>query len=103
MVFLVYYGSVYLATLGSMFELVATGVISSAGALEWIKQAGLESYLDVEKINSTAGNFALAWILTKFTEPLRLAFVVTTTPKLARYLGRAPQKVKKVKRTPTPP
>eukprot|EP00536_Pseudo-nitzschia_multiseries_P001004 jgi/Psemu1/300445/fgenesh1_kg.12_\ len=33
------------------------------------------------------GNFAIAWIATKFTEPIRFGATVALTPPLARFLG----------------
>lgn len=97
LVFVFYYGTVYVVSLSTMYQLVSHDYISATGAIDWIKHVGLDSYVDVTKINSKAGNFALAWILTKFTEPLRLAWVVATTPKVSRVLGFSPQKVKKNK------
>jgi hypothetical protein len=35
-------------------------------------------------------NFAAAWIMTKFTEPIRLIVTGLITPSVARFLGRAP-------------
>lgn len=34
------------------------------------------------------GTFAIAWVMTKFTEPLRLGFTVATVPTIARFFGR---------------
>lgn len=31
------------------------------------------------------GTFAVAWVMTKFTEPLRLATTVVIVPPIARY------------------
>jgi len=40
----------------------------------------------VEEYPWTA-NFAIAWIATKFTEPIRFGVTVAVTPPIARYLG----------------
>jgi hypothetical protein len=32
--------------------------------------------------------FAIAYIMTKFTEPLRLGFTLVTVPTIARWVGR---------------
>lgn len=40
----------------------------------------------------TAGTFALAWIMTKFTEPVRLGVSVAVVPSVARAVGRVPPK-----------
>jgi len=43
----------------------------------------------VEQYPWTA-NFAIAWIMTKFTEPIRMGFVVMVTPYTAKKLGYGP-------------
>jgi len=101
MVFLGAYSTVYLITLGSVFEIVSLKHIDAKSAVDYLHSLGVDNYVDLTPIaTSKAGNFALAWILTKFTEPLRLAFTVTITPSLARMLGRAPPKKP---RTPSGP
>jgi hypothetical protein len=45
--------------------------------------------------NPRVGTFAIAWVMTKFTEPARFAVALYTVPKIARYIGRAPPLVKK--------
>ncbi|KAF1790667.1 protein of unknown function DUF1279 [Phytophthora cactorum] len=52
---------------------------------------GIAQYLEVEQVSSKTGTFLLAWIATKFTEPLRLALTIAVTPRIARLLGRAPK------------
>nr|CCA16393.1 conserved hypothetical protein [Albugo laibachii Nc14] len=56
---------------------------------------GLAKYLDVERVNSKTGSFVIAWVATKFTEPIRLAITLAITPRIARFLGRAPKKMLK--------
>ena len=51
---------------------------------------GLAHYY--EHIDPRKGDFAVAWLATKFTEPLRLALTAAITPTAARMLGRAPPK-----------
>jgi hypothetical protein len=93
MVFLGTYASVYLMTLGTVYEIVAMKHIDAHSVVAYLHHIGLDNYMDLTPIaTSKAGNFALAWILTKFTEPLRLAFTVTITPSFARFLGKAPPK-----------
>jgi len=43
--------------------------------------------------NPHAGLFALAWVTTKFTEPVRLLVTIMIVPRIARYLGRVPPKI----------
>jgi len=41
------------------------------------------------------GTFAVAWVMTKFTEPVRLAVTLTIVPTISRFLGYAPPKTPK--------
>ena len=36
----------------------------------------------------TVGTFAVGWVMTKFTEPLRLATTVMIVPSIARYWNK---------------
>ena len=42
--------------------------------------------------NFAVGTFAISWVMTKFTEPLRLGVTVAIVPTVARFLGKAPPK-----------
>ena len=39
------------------------------------------------------GTFAAAWVMTKFTEPLRLFVTLGVVPSIARWIGRVPPKI----------
>uniref|UniRef100_M4BYX8 DUF1279 domain-containing protein n=1 Tax=Hyaloperonospora arabidopsidis (strain Emoy2) TaxID=559515 RepID=M4BYX8_HYAAE len=69
------------------FDLVST----TNKFVKWAEDLGIAQYLEVERVNAKTGSFLLAWIATKFTEPLRLALTVAATPRIARFLGRAPK------------
>jgi hypothetical protein len=58
---------------------------------------GVAQYLELEHVNAKTGTFLLAWIATKFTEPVRLALTIAITPRIARLLGRAPRLPPKIK------
>lgn len=58
---------------------------------------GVAQYLELEHVNAKTGTFLLAWIATKFTEPVRLALTIAITPRIARLLGRAPKLPPKIK------
>ena len=95
-VFIGIYGSLYFVALGTIYELVASKYLDAESALLYLHSMGLDRIMDVTPIaTSKAGTFALAWILTKFTEPFRLATTVAITPTISRYLGRAPPKKSK--------
>lgn len=87
------YGSVYFSTLGAMYVCVHQNLIVALDANDLIQKVPLLADLlpDDAKISPLMGDFGLAWILTKFTEPLRLVFTASVTPFLARQLtSRAP-------------
>lgn len=56
----------------------------------------LESYSMTKPVapmveeNPWTGNLAIAWIATKFTEPIRFAATVAMTPAVARFFGHKP-------------
>mmetsp|Transcript_9298 Transcript_9298/g.13769 ORF Transcript_9298/g.13769 Transcript_9298/m.13769 type:complete len:344 (-) Transcript_9298:39-1070(-) len=56
---------------------------------EWVL-GQLESWFHVspEKFNSKGSNFALAWIMTKFTEPIRLLLTVSLVRRLLPLYNR---------------
>ena len=37
--------------------------------------------------NPRVGTFAIAWVMTKFTEPLRLAFTIAVMPTVAKFVS----------------
>lgn len=74
---------VYLVTLGSLFAAVETDILKAGDARSWLRRVGADRVIDLEKINPSAGNFALAWILAKFTEPMRVLITATATPRVA--------------------
>lgn len=48
---------------------------------------GLPAYI---REHPKVGTFAIAWVMTKFTEPVRLAVAITIVPSVARFLRFAP-------------
>lgn len=38
--------------------------------------------------NPRVGTFAVAWVMTKFTEPMRLAVTVAVVPSISKFLKR---------------
>ncbi|KAF0716789.1 Aste57867_2662 [Aphanomyces stellatus] len=107
------YLSVYVTTLGTMFVAIETGLLSTGPAAasadggddkedegfnivtatnsltEWTKSVGLGAHFNVPEVSPTTGTFLIAWVATKFTEPIRLAVTLMITPRLARYLKAA--------------
>lgn len=95
------YLGVYVGTLGILFATVESGVNPFDYGLDsgWLveKATGIlegyswsEPFVGAIQNNPHAGNFAVAWILTKFTEPVRMLVTITIVPRIARALGKAP-------------
>ncbi len=47
-------------------------------------------HLDFEELNPKHGNFAVAWVATKFTEPIRLGLSIAITPRIDAQLRKIP-------------
>lgn len=45
-----------------------------------------ETYLEPMRSNPTVGTFALAYLATKITEPLRLVTTIAITPRIYRWV-----------------
>ena len=56
---------------------------------------GSKSFPSYIKDNPRAGTFAIAWVMTKFTEPIRFFLTVGIVPPLSRFLGFSPPKESK--------
>ncbi len=95
------YLGVYVGTLGMLFAAVESGVNPFDYGLDsgWLveKATGMlegyswsEPFVEAIQNNPHAGNFAVAWILTKFTEPVRMLVTIAIVPRIARALGKAP-------------
>ena len=99
------YLSVYVGTLGALFAGIETGAMVPSSlpigdeSLSTVENAAeiyrslarrfhLDSMIDVDNLSPTWGNFLVAWVLTKFTEPARALVTVALTPSIARRLGR---------------
>jgi hypothetical protein len=66
-------GKVDMGDVNSMYQLVIT----------YFK---LDDYIDPETLSPRQGNFLLAWLTTKLTEPLRALVTIVVTPPIARRL-----------------
>ncbi|TYZ62008.1 hypothetical protein PybrP1_010916 [[Pythium] brassicae (nom. inval.)] len=114
------YFGMYGAVLGSIYVAIDLGWVSTAKPardgepdddefnvvaatnkfVTFAENLGIAKYLEVEHVNAKTGTFLIAWIATKFTEPLRLAITLAITPRIARFVGRAPQLKPKASRKP---
>ena len=84
------YLSVYLCTLAALYVAVKERWLGGVDLQQWLAWVGWSG--SVEELDPRKGDFAVAWIATKLTEPIRLALTAALTPTIARALGRAPPK-----------
>ena len=99
-VFVGTYLGVYCGTLTSLFLLIDCGLLGEERANQIIADVvnyfDLGDHLDFDVdpdswkswILNMNPNLAIAWILTKFTEPMRLAISIAITPSLSRLMNR---------------
>jgi len=80
------YFGMYGLTLSAMYILVSRGLIVSTDVISLLQKIGLDRFFDVNEINPKAGHFAVAWILTKFTEPIRFGLTLAVTPSIYRFI-----------------
>lgn len=43
---------------------------------------------------SVVGNLAIAWIITKFTEPIRVGLTLAVAPSIGKLFGQVPVEAK---------
>lgn len=109
-VFLGTYFTIYLATLGSLYGGVSSGALDPVQLFSYMgmEKDGADStvhlvvdfmqnhtltapYADWVLHNPQVANIGVAWIATKFTEPLRIPIALFLTPRVARSLGYGPR------------
>lgn len=105
-VFVGTYLTVYAATLGSLFLGIESGALDPGFVLSQVSSNSEEAKSTVQVIievmdhypwtrpavpvlekNPELANFGVAWVATKFTEPLRLAITFPIVPRVARAVG----------------
>lgn len=105
-VFIGTYLSIYVTTLGTLYIGVESGVLDPAYIMSWISEDGETSkstvdivaefleqyswtkeYAPLVEKHPGFANLGVAWIATKFTEPLRLGATALVIPRIARYFG----------------
>eukprot|EP01089_Gocevia_fonbrunei_P006614 TRINITY_DN173_c0_g1_i1.p1 TRINITY_DN173_c0_g1~~TRINITY_DN173_c0_g1_i1.p1 ORF type:complete len:103 (-),score=9.48 TRINITY_DN173_c0_g1_i1:84-392(-) len=82
----------YFATLGGLYTLFLSGTLSASNLLSVLDYIHATGWLDTSQISPKASTFALAWIATKFTEPIRFGLTLYVTPKLHRLYLRCKDK-----------
>lgn len=86
----VLYFAVYFITLGSLFLVFQQGLFATKDVLQWLHNNGLDKYIDLNDLKKSEkyANLGVAWVLTKFTEPLRLAITVAITPSVYKLMRK---------------
>lgn len=94
------YLSIYIVTLSSVFISLDLDLFNAATfgfdpneaikkACDMVEYATGQTFLpNYIRDHPRVGTFAIAWLMTKFTEPLRLAVTVMVTPKVARAMKK---------------
>lgn len=105
------YLGVYVSTLTSVFFALdydifgaSTFGLEPADAIHKVADliesfSGSTEFPGYVKENPRMGTFAIAWVMTKFTEPARLFLTLGIVPTISRSLGYAPPKEKKAKKS----
>eukprot|EP00540_Astrosyne_radiata_P004455 CAMPEP_0116847560 /NCGR_PEP_ID=MMETSP0418-20121206/14503_1 /TAXON_ID=1158023 /ORGANISM="Astrosyne radiata, Strain 13vi08-1A" /LENGTH=274 /DNA_ID=CAMNT_0004479021 /DNA_START=22 /DNA_END=846 /DNA_ORIENTATION=+ len=106
-VFLGAYAALYLATLGSLYAGVSSGLLDPMTLVGYIKGNGMNEgvttvtfvtelmekwsftkpYAPIVEEHPFVANLGVAWVVTKFTEPARIVMVMSVVPRLSRYFG----------------
>jgi hypothetical protein len=84
------YLGIYGVTLAGFYTAFQSGLLREGDIESLIDYLGLATYIDVSGLNPRLSSFALAWIVTKFTEPIRAALTVAVTPFIVRKIKGAP-------------
>jgi hypothetical protein len=105
-VFFATYMGVYVSTVGGLYLGVESGVLDPAQMLDWItgnheetrssaavvaeimgKYRLTEGFADICLEKPHVANLAIAWVATKFTEPIRIALTASIVPRIARHFN----------------
>lgn len=79
------YFGLYGATLASFYGAYSSGLLFAGDVVGLIEFLHLGDFFDESLLTPKVGNFALAWVSTKFTEPLRFAITLGITPSISRW------------------
>jgi hypothetical protein len=93
-VFVATYIAVYLSTWFSIYVLLTTPWIADLSFMQSINEWGNSHLKELQEkvtfLKRMNINVAIAWVLTKPTEPVRAMVTLAITPAIARLLGRVP-------------
>lgn len=86
--FVVWWTTLYLGTGAALYVAFDTGLIAGADAIKFIMDMGLDRFIDVNTLNPTYGNIALAAVLNECLEPLRFPIALATIPTIKRIFSK---------------
>jgi len=93
------YFGIYITTLGSIFTCLDNDLLNAAAfgldpaiAVQKVcdiveKISGYSTFPDYVRQYPQLGTLAIAWVMTKLTEPLRLVFTIFIVPKISTVFG----------------
>lgn len=86
--FVIWWTTAWAASGVGLYFAFDSGLIASKDVIEFVLSMGLDKYIDIERINPTYGNIALAVIVNECIEPLRFPIVLATLPTVKRIFSR---------------
>lgn len=86
--FIVWWTTLYVGTGAALYVAFDTGLIAGADAIKFIMDMGLDRFIDVNTLNPTYGNIALAAVLNECLEPLRFPIALATIPTIKRIFSK---------------
>lgn len=86
--FVIWWSTLYLGTGVSLYVAFDSGLIAGTDAIKFVMDMGLDRFIDMDRINPTYGNIALAAILNEFLEPLRFPIALATIPTIKRIFSK---------------
>jgi len=79
------YFTIYGVTLASLYGAFSGGLLFPGDVVGLIEYFHLGGLFDESLLSPKLGSFALAWVVAKFTEPLRFGLTLAITPSLSRW------------------
>jgi hypothetical protein len=78
--------TLYSFTLLGIYIGITEGYFKGKDAVDLLKTLHFDSFVDMDNMNPKTTGLGLAWVLTKFTEPIRLPMTLLITPLIARQI-----------------
>lgn len=83
----VLYFGIYFANIALFYVMLESGLFKKEEIITKLKNWGMDKHFDLDKlIAGKKTSFAIAWIMTKMTEPIRMFLTITIVPFLSRRL-----------------